>query len=98
MEDLENPDLTITGMFAWDGSNGCTLAVADDVENPRVKRTHYFRFAGNTLYDFWLDDLAVDEVTRSAIQRAVVYLGSGHLSGRHGAAAGGSHVRRGYRF
>ena len=45
----------------------------DDLENPTVQRTHYFRFAGNTLYDFWLDDLAVDEVTHSAIQQAVVY-------------------------
>lgn len=52
VEDLENPDLMITGMFAWDGSNGCSLTVADDVENPTVKRTHQFRFAGNTLYDF----------------------------------------------
>ena len=74
VEDLENPDLTITGMFSWSGSNGCTLTVADDVEHPTVKRTHQFRFAGNTLYDFWLDDLAVDEATRSAIQKAVVYL------------------------
>ena len=76
VEDLENPDLTITGMFAWDGSNGCTLAVADDVENPRVKRTHQFRFAGNTLYDFWLDDLALDEVARSAFREAVIYQGA----------------------
>ena len=73
--DLENPSLTISGMFSWGGSNGCALTVADDVENPTVQRTHYFRFAGNTLYDFWLDDLAVDEVTRSAIQQAVVYQG-----------------------
>ena len=71
--DLEDPNLTITGMFAWGGSNGCALTVVDDMENPTVKRTHYFRFAGNTLYDFWLDDLAVDEGTRSAIQKAVVY-------------------------
>lgn len=71
--DLEDPNLTITGMFAWGSSNGCTLTVVDDLENPTVQRTHYFRFAGNTLYDFWLDDLAVDEVTHSAIQQAVVY-------------------------
>ena len=73
VEDLENPNLTVTGMFSWGGSNGCALTVVDDLENPTVQRTHYFRFAGNTLYDFWLDDLAVDEVTRSAIQKAVVY-------------------------
>ena len=73
VEDLENPNLTVTGMFSWDGSNGCALTVVDDLENPTVQRTHYFQFAGNTLYDFWLDDLAVDEVTRSAIQQAVVY-------------------------
>ena len=73
VEDLENPNLTVTGMFSWGGSNGCALTVADDLENPTVQRTHYFRFAGNTLYDFWLDDLAVDEVTRAAIQKAVVY-------------------------
>ena len=73
VEDLENPSLTVTGMFSWVGSNGCTLTVVDDLENPTVQRTHYFRFAGNTLYDFWLDDLAVDEVTHSAIQQAVVY-------------------------
>ena len=73
VEDLENPNLTVTGMFSWDGSNGCTLTVADDPEHPTVKRTHYFRFTENTLYDFWLDDLAVDEVTRAAIQEAVVY-------------------------
>ena len=73
VEDLENPNLTVTGMFSWGGSNGCALTVADDLENPTVQRTHYFQFAGNTLYDFWLDDLAVDEVTRSAIQKAVVY-------------------------
>ena len=71
--DLENPSLTMSGMFSWSGSNGCALTVVDDMEKPRVKRTHYFRFAGNTLYDFWLDDLAVDEVARSAIQKAVVY-------------------------
>ena len=71
--DLENPNLTMTGMFSWDGSNGCTLTVADDPEKPMVQRTHYFRFTESTLYDFWLDDLAVDEVTRSAIQKAVVY-------------------------
>ena len=73
VEDLENPNLTITGMFSWGGSNGCTLTVADDPEHPTVERTHYFRFTENTLYDFWLDDLAVDEVTRAAIQEAVVY-------------------------
>ena len=73
--DLEDPNLTITGMFSWGGSNGCALTVVDDLENPTVQRTHYFRYAGNTLYDFWLDDLAVDEVTRSAIQQAVVYQG-----------------------
>ena len=73
VEDLENPNLTVTGMFSWDGSNGCALTVVDDLENPTVQRTHYFQSAGNTLYDFWLDDLAVDEVTRSAIQKAVVY-------------------------
>ena len=73
--DLENPSLTISGMFSWVGSNGCALTVVDDLENPTVQRTHYFRYAGNTLYDFWLDDLAVDEVTRSAIQQAVVYQG-----------------------
>ena len=71
--DLEDSNLTITGMFAWGGSNGCALTVVDNLENPTVQRTHYFRFAGNTLYDFWLDDLAVDEVTRSAIQKVVVY-------------------------
>lgn len=73
VEDLENPNLTVTGMFSWDGSNGCALTVVDDLENPTVQRTHYFQSAGNTLYDFWLDDLAVDEVTRSAIRQAVVY-------------------------
>ena len=71
--DLEDPNLTMTGMFSWGGSNGCALTVVDDLENPTVQRTHYFQFAGNTLYDFWLDDLAVDEVTRSAIQKVVVY-------------------------
>ena len=71
--DLEDPNLTITGMFSWGGSNGCALTVVDDMENPTVERTHYFRFAGNTLYDFWLDDLAVDEDTRSAIEDAVIY-------------------------
>lgn len=73
VEDLENPNLTVTGMFSWDGSNGCALTVVDNLENPTVQRTHYFRFTENTLYDFWLDDLAVDEVTRSAIRQAVVY-------------------------
>lgn len=73
VEDLENPNLTITGMFSWGGSNGCALTVVDDMENPTVKRTHYFQVAGNTLYDFWLDDLTVDEVARSAIRKAVVY-------------------------
>ena len=73
VEDLENPNLTMTGMFSWGGSNGCALTVVDDLENPTVQRTHYFRFTENTLYDFWLDDLAVDEVTRSAIRQAVVY-------------------------
>ena len=71
--DLEDPNLTISGMFSWSDSNGCALTVVDNLENPTVQRTHYFRFAGNTLYDFWLDDLAVDEVTRSAIQKVVVY-------------------------
>ena len=73
VEDLENPNLTVTGMFSWGGSNGCALTVVDDLENPTVQRTHYFRFTESTLYDFWLDDLAVDEVTRSAIRQAVVY-------------------------
>ena len=71
--DLKNPSLTISGMFSWGGSNGCALTIVDEMEDPTVKRTHYFRFAGNTLYDFWLDDLAADEVARSAIQKAVVY-------------------------
>ncbi|MCI7726939.1 MAG: M56 family metallopeptidase [Clostridiales bacterium] len=71
--DLEDPNLYVAGVFSWKGSNSCSLTVEDDAQNPTVKRTHYFRFAGNTLYDFWLDDLAVDEVTRSAIQQAVVY-------------------------
>lgn len=71
--DLEDPNLYVAGVFSWKGSNSCSLTVEDDAQNPTVKRTHYFRFAGNTLYDFWLDDLAVDEVTRSAIRQAVVY-------------------------
>lgn len=73
VEDLEDPNLTISGMFSWSDSNGCALTVVDNLENPTVSRTHYVRFAGNTLYDFWLDDLTVDEVTRSAIRQAVVY-------------------------
>lgn len=71
--DLEDPNLYVAGVFSWKGSNSCSLTVEDDAQNPTVKRTHYFQVAGNTLYDFWLDDLAVDEVTRSAIQKAVVY-------------------------
>ena len=71
--DLEDPNLYVAGVFSWKGSNSCSLTVEDDAQNPTVKRTHYFQVAGNTLYDFWLDDLAVDEVTRSAIQQAVVY-------------------------
>ena len=73
ISDLEDPSLTMSGMFSWHDSNGCSLTVVDDMEHPTVKRTHYFRFAGNTLYDFWLDDLAVDEDTRSAIEDAVIY-------------------------
>lgn len=71
--DLEDPNLYVAGVFSWKGSNSCSLTVEDDAQNPTVKRTHYFQVAGNTLYDFWLDDLAVDEAARSAIQKAVVY-------------------------
>lgn len=71
--DLEDPNLYVAGVFSWKGSNSCSLTVEDDAQNPTVKRTHYFQVARNTLYDFWLDDLAVDEVTRAAIQEAVVY-------------------------
>ena len=71
--DLENPNLTISGMFSWRGSNGCALTVTDDFQNPTVKRTHHFRVAGNTLYDFWLDELLLDVNTQSAIEDAVVY-------------------------
>ena len=71
--DLEDPNLYIAGVFSWKGSNGCSLTVEDDFQNPTVRRTHYFRFTENTLYDFWLDDLAMDEATRSAFQKAVIY-------------------------
>ena len=71
--DLEDPNLYVAGVFSWKGSNSCSLTVEDDAQNPTVKRTHYFQVARNTLYDFWLNDLAVDEVTRAAIQEAVVY-------------------------
>lgn len=77
--DLEDPNLYIAGVFSWKGSSSCSLTVEDDFQNPTVKRTHYFQIAGNMLYDFWLDDLNVDEVARSAIEKAVVYQESAAL-------------------
>ena len=71
--DLEDPNLCVAGVFSWKGSSSCALTVEDDFQNPTVKRTHYFQIAGNMLYDFWLDDLNVDENARSAIEKAVVY-------------------------
>lgn len=71
--DLEDPNLYVAGVFSWKGSNSCSLTVEDDFQNPTVRRTHYFQVDGKTLYDFWLDDLALDEATRSAFQKAVVY-------------------------
>ena len=71
--DLEDPNLYVAGVFSWKGSSSCALTVEDDFRNPTVKRTHYFQIAGNMLYDFWLDDLNVDENARSAIEKAVVY-------------------------
>ncbi|MCI7639223.1 MAG: hypothetical protein MSS60_05290, partial [Clostridiales bacterium] len=71
--DLEDPNLYVAGVFSWKGSNRCSLTVEDDFQNPTVRRTHYFQVDGKTLYDFWLDDLAIDEATRSAFQKAVVY-------------------------
>ncbi len=71
--DLEDPNLYVAGVFSWKGSNSCSLTVEDDFQNPTVRRTHYFQVDGKTLYDFWLDDLAIDEATRSAFQKAVVY-------------------------
>lgn len=71
--DLEDPNLYVAGVFSWKGSSSCALTVEDDFQNPTVKRTHYFQIAGNMLYDFWLDDLNVDENARSAIEKAVVY-------------------------
>ena len=77
--DLEDPNLYVAGVFSWKGSSSCSLTVEDDFQNPTVKRTHYFQIAGNMLYDFWLDDLNVDEVARSAIEKAVVYQESAAL-------------------
>lgn len=77
--DLEDPNLYVAGVFSWKGSSSCALTVEDDFQNPTVKRTHYFQIAGNMLYDFWLDDLNVDENARSAIQKAVVYQESAAL-------------------
>ena len=71
--DLEDPNLYVAGVFSWKGSNSCSLTVEDDFQNPTVRRTHYFQVDGKTLYDFWLDDLALDEAARSAFQKAVVY-------------------------
>ena len=77
--DLEDPNLYVAGVFSWKGSSSCALTVEDDFQNPTVKRTHYFQIAGNMLYDFWLDDLNVDENARSAIQKVVVYQESAAL-------------------
>ena len=77
--DLEDPNLYVAGVFSWKGSSSCALTVEDDFQNPTVKRTHYFQIAGNMLYDFWLDDLNVDENAQSAIQKAVVYQESAAL-------------------
>ncbi|MDY4507460.1 MAG: M56 family metallopeptidase, partial [Candidatus Faecousia sp.] len=77
--DLEDPNLYVAGVFSWKGSSSCSLTVEDDFQNPTVKRTHYFQIAGDMLYDFWLDEMQLDEDTQSAIQNAVVYQESAAL-------------------
>ena len=77
--DLEDPNLYVAGVFSWKGSSSCSLTVEDDFQNPTVERTHYFQIAGNMLYDFWLDEMQLDEDTQSAIQNAVVYQESAAL-------------------
>ena len=77
LEDVGIPDLEelqLSGMFAWDGGDGCSMTLTDDFQNPTVQRTHRFTVAGNTVYDFWLDDLLVDTGTQFAIQDAISFL------------------------
>ena len=72
--DLETPNLTISGMFSWSGSNGCALTVEDDLQNPTVKRTHRFRIAGKMVYDFWLNDMLLDDQIQSALLDAIQFV------------------------
>ena len=77
LEDVGIPDLEelqLSGMFAWDGGDGCSMTLTDDFQNPTVQRTHRFTVAGNTVYDFWLDDLLVDPGTQFAIDDAISFL------------------------
>ncbi|MDO5545363.1 MAG: M56 family metallopeptidase [Eubacteriales bacterium] len=72
--DLEDPDLTISGMFFWRDSNGCSVTVVDDLENPTVQRSHSFRVAGNMVYDFWMDEIQLDTDEQNALSKAVEYV------------------------
>lgn len=72
--DLEDPNLTISGMFSWSGSNGCSITVVDDLKNPTVQRSHSFRVAGNIVYDFWMDEIQLDTDEQNALSQAVEYV------------------------
>lgn len=72
--DLNNPELSVAGMFSWSGSNGCSLTVQNDFQNPTVQRSHRFQVAGNMVYDFWLNDILLDTQIQFALTDAIRFV------------------------
>ena len=72
--DLNNPELSVAGVFSWSGSKGCSLTVQNDFQNPTVQRSHRFQVAGNMVYDFWLNDILLDTQIQFALTDAIRFV------------------------
>ena len=77
LEDVGIPDLEDDTLMELGGisgfSGGWKMTVADDVQSPKVQRTHRFQVAGDVVYDFWLDDLALDLNTQFLLEDALTF-------------------------
>ena len=78
LEDVGIPDYEDSTLVFWGGitifSGGWKATFASNVPEGAeitVMRTHYFRPCGDVVYDFWLDELLLDNPSQFAFEDAV---------------------------
>ena len=80
LEDVGIPDFEDTSLVYMGGisdfTGGWSAEFASDVPEgvePTVKRCHHFNVVGDTVYDFWLDQIQLDQSTQFAFADAVLF-------------------------